>query len=131
MVRRARPIRPIHQRAAIPICIVYDSDANVLYELGSAARPNEASYPYGGSKALGVWGAWQVSYWDLNTNAFRTIEATSADAAGLPIMLGLVRPDEVLPVAEGGQGVITHAIRMTLDETRNSSSSRPRTKRAI
>ena len=45
-----------------------------------------------------TWGAWQVSYWDLNTNAFRTIEATSADAAGLPIMLGLVRPDETLPV---------------------------------
>jgi hypothetical protein len=97
--------------------LVYDMDANVLYELGSAARPDEASYPYGGSKPLGVWGAYQVSYWDLNTDYFRTIGATSADAAGLPIMPGLVRPDEANPPSAGGVGVIDHAIRMTVVRT--------------
>ena len=71
--------------------LVYDKTANVLYELGSAARPNEQSYPYGGAKALGVSGAYQISYWNLNDNSFRTIGATSADAAGLPILTGLVR----------------------------------------
>jgi VCBS repeat-containing protein len=97
--------------------LVYDRDANVLYELGSAARPDEASYPYGGSKPLGVWGAYQVSYWDLNKDSFRTIGATSADAAGLPILPGLVRPDEANPPSAGGVGVIDHAIRMTVVRT--------------
>src|SRR6478752_2780181 len=97
--------------------LVYDKDANALYELGSAARPTETSYPYGGAKPLGVWGAYQVSYWDLNTDSFRTIGATAADAAGLPIMPGLVRPDEANPVSAGGVGVIDHAIRMTVQQT--------------
>ena len=95
--------------------LVYDRSANVLYELGSTARPNETSYPYGGSKPLGQWGAWQISRWDLNSNSFRTLRKTSADAAGLPIMPGLVRPDEAL----ASQPVIDHAIRMTVVQTRN------------
>src|SRR5262249_9407685 len=45
---------------------------------------------------------------------FRTIGWTSADAAGLSILAGLARPDEGLPTSQGGQGVITHAIRVTL-----------------
>ena len=57
--------------------------------------------------------------WDLKVNSFRTIGATSADAAGLPILPGLVRPDEALPVSAGGQGVINHAIRMTVQQTRD------------
>ena len=100
--------------------LVYDRDANVLYELFCAARPCETSYSYGGSKPTGVWGAYQVSYWDLDTNHFRTIGATSADAAGLPILTGLVRPDEVNPPSAGGVGVIDHAIRMTVQQTRDS-----------
>jgi hypothetical protein len=99
--------------------LVYDRDANVLYELYNAIRPNETTYPYGGTKPVGVWGAYQVSYWDLKTNDFRTIGATSADAAGLPILTGLVRPDEVNPASEGGVGVIDHAIRMTVQKTRD------------
>ncbi|HKI21664.1 MAG TPA: hypothetical protein VKA15_27480 [Isosphaeraceae bacterium] len=51
----------------------------------------------------------------MNTDTFRTLGWTSADAAGLPILPGLVRPDEALPVSEGGQGVINHAIRITLE----------------
>lgn len=99
--------------------LVYDRDANVLYELYQAIRPNELTFPYGGTKPAGVWGAYQISVWDLNANSFRTIKATSADAAGLPIMPGLVRPDEVNPPAEGGVGVIDHAIRMTVVRTRD------------
>ena len=99
--------------------IVYDRDANILYEMVSAARPNETSYPYGGTKPTGVWGAYQLSVWNLNTNSFRTIGATSADAAGLPILTGLVRPDEANPPSAGGVGVIDHAIRMTVQQTRN------------
>ena len=87
--------------AATPTCSSTTRDANVLYELYNAARPSETSYPYGGSKPTGVWGAYQISYWDLDTNHFRTIGATSADAAGLPILTGLVRPDEVNPARRG------------------------------
>src|SRR5262249_2577749 len=52
--------------------------------------------------------------WNMKTNTFRTVGWTSADAAGLAILPGLVRPDEGLPVSQGGQGVINHAIRFTL-----------------
>ncbi|HKB01854.1 MAG TPA: Ig-like domain-containing protein, partial [Gemmataceae bacterium] len=99
--------------------LVYDKTANVLYELYQAVRPNETVFPYGGAHPVGQWGAWQVSYWDLNTNYFRTIGATSADAAGLPILPGLARPDESNPPSSGGAGVIDHAIRMTVQQTRD------------
>ncbi len=101
--------------------LVYDKSANVLYEMVSAARPTETTYPYGGTKPLGSWGAYQLSFWDLTKNSFRTLGWTSADAAGLPILPGLVRPDEALPAALGGQGAITHAIRFTVQQTRDDS----------
>jgi hypothetical protein len=39
---------------------------------------------------------------------------TSADAAGLPLLPLLLRPDEGLPTSLGGQGEIDHALRFTL-----------------
>lgn len=86
--------------------IIYDVDANVAYEFYRASRPSE--------NTDGKWHADQESVWDMKTNSFRTIGWTSADAAGLPILAGLVRPDEGLPTSQGGQGVINHAIRFTL-----------------
>jgi hypothetical protein len=49
--------------------------------------------------------------WDLSSNALRPDGWTSADAAGLPILTGLVRYDEILA------GKITHAIRFTAQTT--------------
>lgn len=86
--------------------LVYDVDNNVAYEFYRASRPGENSD--------GQWHADQETVWNFNTNEFRTLGNTSADAAGLPILPGLVRPDEGLPVGEGGQGAIHHAIRFTL-----------------
>jgi hypothetical protein len=86
--------------------LVYDQDHNMLYELYAATRPSE--------NTDNQWHADQESVWNLGLNNFRTIGFTSADAAGLPVLPGLTRPDEALPVSQGGQGVITHAIRMTL-----------------
>src|SRR5262249_41194840 len=83
--------------------LVYGMDNTILYEFGRASRPSE--------NADGQWHADQESVWDLNANTFRTLGFTSADAAGLPILPGLVRPDEGLPASQGGQGVINHAIR--------------------
>jgi hypothetical protein len=50
----------------------------------------------------------------MKTDTFRPLDWTSADAAGLAILPGLLRPDEAVPVSQGGQGVINHAIRVTL-----------------
>jgi len=86
--------------------IVCDVDNNVAYEFYRASRPSE--------NADGQWHADQETVWNMNTNEFRTLGWTSADAAGLAILPGLVRPDEALPVSQGGQGVINHAIRFTL-----------------
>jgi hypothetical protein len=49
--------------------------------------------------------------WDLRSNAHRPRTWTSADAAGLPILPGLIHRDEV----EAGK--IDHAIRMTAEST--------------
>ena len=84
--------------------IVYDQDDNVVYELFNAHRPSEESD--------GQWHADSEAVWNLNQDTFRTPGWTSADAAGLPILPGLVRSDEVLT-----QGVITHALRFTVPAT--------------
>ena len=52
--------------------------------------------------------------WNLNSNVLRPAGWTSADAAGLPILPGLLRYDEVQ------SGSITHAIRMTAQSTDTS-----------
>ena len=73
-----------------------------LYELWDAQY--NASGSTAGSGAI----------WNLNSNALRPAGWTSADAAGLPILPGLVRYDEVQ------SGAITHAIRMTAETTDTS-----------
>lgn len=86
--------------------IVYDYANNIGYEFYQASRPSENSD--------GEWNAVQETVWNFNTNQFCNLGETSADAAGLSILAGLVRPDEGLPVSDGGQGAIDHAIRITL-----------------
>jgi len=86
--------------------LIWDEDNNVAYEFGRASRPSENSD--------GKWHADQESVWDMKTNSFRPLGWTSADAAGLPILPGLARPDEALPTSQGGQGIIRHALRFTL-----------------
>jgi IPT/TIG domain len=86
--------------------LVWDEDNNILYEFYLASRPSE--------NADGKWHAANESVWDTKTNSFRTLGWTSADAAGLPILPGLARPDEGLPASQGGQGIIRHAMRFTL-----------------
>ena len=52
--------------------------------------------------------------WDLKLNATRPAGWTSADAAGLPILPGLMRHDEV------ASGRITHALRFTVPHVRRA-----------
>lgn len=87
--------------------LVYDKDNNVVYETFNTHKPSE--------EPDGQWHADSEAVWNLNRDSFRTPGFTSADAAGLPILPGLVRPDEVLD-----QGKITHAIRFTVPRTQNA-----------
>jgi hypothetical protein len=70
-----------------------------LYELFSAHRTTNG------------WFADSGAHFDLLTGAPRPVGWTSADAAGLPILPGLVRYDEV------AAGLINHAIRVTFSQT--------------
>ena len=70
-----------------------------LYEMYNA-------YPNGSG-----WNADAGAVWDLGSNALRPFGWTSADAAGLPILPGLARYDEVTA------GQITHALRFTVAKT--------------
>ncbi len=80
--------------------LVVESTNCKLYEMGSA-------YP----EADGSWTAGSGAIFDLRSNVLRPDTWTSADAAGLPILPGLVRYDEV------ASGVITHALRFTAQRT--------------
>ena len=94
--------------------IIWDEDNNVGYEFYGAARPSDTNTIDETPHTDGKWHAAQETVWNYNTNDFRPLGYTSADAAGLSILAGLVRPDEGLPVSQGGQGAINHALRMTL-----------------
>jgi len=99
--------------------IIWDEDTNTAYELYGVTRPSDTTlFPNTDGVELphtdGLWHAAQETVWNMNTDTFRTLGETSADAAGLSILAGLARPDEGLPVAQGGQGVIDHALRFTL-----------------
>jgi hypothetical protein len=63
-----------------------------------------------GSSASG-WTAGSGAHWSLSSNALRPDTWTSADAAGLPILPGLLRWDEV------AAGHVDHAIRFTTNLT--------------
>lgn len=69
-----------------------------------------ASYP----QKDGSWRAGSGAVWQLTSNALRPATWTSADAAGLPILPGLVTYDEV------ASGVITHALRVTVSQTQRA-----------
>jgi hypothetical protein len=75
--------------------IVVDKDECVLYELIGARHSGNSWSADGGAK------------WDLNSNALRPDGWTSTDAAGLPIMPGVLRYEEVLA------GQVTHALRFS------------------
>ena len=74
-----------------------------LYEL------YDAHYKSGGGSTAG-----SGAIWNLKTNALRPSGWTSADAAGLPILPGLLRLDEVKA------GKVDHAVRFTVAKTDKS-----------
>ncbi|HUP97416.1 MAG TPA: hypothetical protein VM073_05720 [Usitatibacter sp.] len=83
--------------------LILDRDNCILYELFYAFRNTN-----------GTWRAGSGAVFDLRSNALRPSGWTSADAAGLPILPGLVRFDEV------AAGEITHALRFTAPQTQRA-----------
>jgi hypothetical protein len=84
--------------------IVVDRNRCRLYELFSA-------FPRNGGRS---WRAGSGAIWNLRSNRMRPRGWTSADAAGLPILPGLVRPEEVR------RGNIDHALRVTVPRSRRA-----------
>ena len=84
--------------------LIVDRDRNYLYEL----------YNVYYNTTQGKWFAGSGAFFDMNTNNRRPDTWTSADAAGLAILPGLVRYDEVYDptVTE-----IRHALRVTVRAT--------------
>jgi hypothetical protein len=94
------PRRPKIEGGSDRHMLIVDRDNCVLYEL------------YAARKTTSGWRAGSGAIWSMRSNALRPAGWTSADAAGLPILPGLVRYDEV------AAGVIRHALRFTAPETR-------------
>ncbi len=82
--------------------LIVDRDACRLYELYALRRVG------------GRWTAGSGAIWELRSNRLRAAGWTSADAAGLPILPGLARYDEVV------SGRIDHALRFTVSRTQRS-----------
>jgi hypothetical protein len=82
--------------------VIVDRDRCRLYELYALRRH------------AGGWQAGSGAIWNLRSNSLRPAGWTSADAAGLPILPGLARYDEVR------RGRIDHALRVTVRETRRA-----------
>jgi hypothetical protein len=82
--------------------LVLEKDGCWLYELFNASLKN------------GKWSADQASIWDMTINTQRPFTWTSADAAGLPVFVGLARYDEV------AAGAIHHALRFTVPSSQRA-----------
>lgn len=81
-------------------------DRHVIVVDRSSCKDYElfAAYPHAGGR---FWTAGSGAIFDLRSNRLRPAGWTSADAAGLPILPGLARYDEV------ARGSIDHALRFT------------------
>ncbi len=104
---------PIPQNAPIEGGANSSGDRHVLVVDRDACRLWEvfAAYPQNGGTS---WTAGSGATWSLNSNAMRPLGWTSGDAAGLPILPGLVRYDEI------AAGEIDHVIRFTAPRTANA-----------
>jgi hypothetical protein len=89
-----------------------DGDRHILIVERDTCRLIEIydAYP----QRAGSWEAGSGAVWDLSSYALRPEGWTSADAAGLPILPGLVRYEEVQA------GEIAHALRFTAERTQRA-----------
>jgi len=99
---------PIPANVAIEGGRESDGDRHAIIVDRSTCRLYELYALYPG------WHAGSGAIWSLRSNRLRPAGWTSADAAGLPILPGLARYDEV------ARGAIRHALRFTVRRTRRA-----------
>ena len=91
----------------------YQGDSHVLV----LDRTNCFLYEtFNTNRCNGQYNSSSETIWDMKNSESRPWGWTSADAAGLPIFPGLVRYDEV------ASGAINHAIRFTMQHTKNDGN---------
>jgi hypothetical protein len=96
------PTRPRIEHGSDRHLLILDKGRCRLYELYAATKEDAS------------WHAGSGAIWNLESNALRPAGWTSADAAGLPILPGLARYDEV------AAGRIDHALRFTVERSRRA-----------
>ena len=96
------PSRPRIEAGSDHHMLIVDSGSCKLYEMWNVRHTRRG------------WRAGSGAVWKMTSNALRPDGWTSADAAGLPILPGLVRYPEV------SAGVIDHALRFTAPQTRDA-----------
>lgn len=105
---------PLPFNAAIEGGAASSGDRHVLVVDQSDCRLYEVYDAHPGATATAAWSAGSGAVYDLRSNALRPSGWTSADAAGLPILPGLVRYEEV------AAGHVDHAIRFTAPRTQRA-----------
>lgn len=98
------PENPLIEAGSDRHILILRKGSNILYEMYNA-----------GKKSDGSWMAGSGAIWHLDRNEQRPEGFTSADAAGMAILPGLVRWEEVYE-----KGEINHAIRITLSKIQKS-----------
>jgi hypothetical protein len=96
------PARPRIEAGSDHHLLIVNRDTCKLYEMWNVRHTRRG------------WRAGSGAVWKMTSNALRPDGWTSADAAGLPILPGLVRDPEV------AAGVIDHALRFTAPQTRDA-----------
>jgi hypothetical protein len=97
------PDNPLIEGGSDHHLLIIDRDTKMLYELFAAEK-----------QVNGSWSAGSGAVYNLSGYTLRPKGWTSADAAGLAILPGLARYDEV------DTGEITHALRFTAPSTRQA-----------
>ena len=125
------PVTVVNAATRVPVRFGYPGESDkVRYPLGTSTRIEGGSSATGDRHAIVVdratctlfetwdthryssgWYAGSGAVWSLNSDSLRPAGWTSADAAGLPILPGLLRYDEV------AAGHVDHAIRFTTNVT--------------
>jgi hypothetical protein len=92
----------------------YEGDAHVLVLDRARCELYET---YNTHHCNGLWNASGETIWDMRNYETRPWGWSSSDAAGLPIFPGLVRYDEI------ASGAIPHALRFTMQQTKNDANN--------
>lgn len=96
------PTSPLIENGVDKHYLALNTDTGMLYEmLGLIGGPT-------------VWSASAGAVFDLSSNTLRSLGATTADAAGLPMLPGNIN------YAEAASGIISHALRATVSSMATS-----------